>query len=340
MIDWLTVRVLGAGSQVRAGVVMWIDPDGAVEWAAPRRQAVEGSWSQRVMLRHHSFDGSLEISGNPAKWLQGHNVFGTNDLPALAAEFVLSVCTAAGIVLDGQQRRAVCEGIMPLTRVDLTESWCLGAERRAIAAVQAISEMGHLKHRGRGSLTHEGTCYFGRNSRRVSAKLYAKGLELKKHPLPKAVEFERVAEFAAGLLRVEWTLRRMWLKDHPEGLDLVTNWSHTDPRALHRTLTEGLHISEAAMTEPKALEGLPPRLQAIYLAWLEGHDVRAFIPRRSFYRYRAELLPFGVDLAVKRPREDSNVIPLRVVLNAQPVDVPEWAIGTPLYWQPAARRAA
>lgn len=337
MIDWLTVRILGAGPQVRAGVIMSVDPDGLVEWAAPRRQPVEGSWSQKVHIRHHTVDGSLEISGNPAKWLQGHNVFGTNDLPGLAAEFVLSVCRKAGIELDEHQVRSAREGVLPLTRVDVTESWQMDTEPRAIAAVQAIGEMGHLKHRGRGSLTHEGTCYFGKHSRRISAKLYAKGLELKRHPLPAGDQFDRVLEHARGLLRIEWTLRALWLKSHPLRLDLVANWRHTDAAVLHRTLTDGLNISEAAMTEPKALESLPPRLQATYLAWLDGHDVRAmFKSKETFYRYRRALLPYGVDLAVKRPGRDSNVIPLRIVLTGRPVDVPDWAKGTPLYFEPAA----
>jgi II/X family phage/plasmid replication protein len=62
-------------------------------------------------------------------------------------------------------------------------------------------------------------------------------------------------------------------------------------------------------------------------------------PSTTFYRHRAELLPHGIDIATLVPREGvSNVVPLHRVLEAVPVSVPDWAIGTPLYFEP--RRVA
>jgi II/X family phage/plasmid replication protein len=102
-----------------------------------------------------------------------------------------------------------------------------------------------------------------------------------------------------------------------------------------------LEISEAAMLKPDQLEGLRPRLALAYQSWQSGHDLRALLPRKTFYRYRRELMEFGVDIAVKRPGSpESNVIPLRVVLHAYPSGVPEWAKGTPLYFDPSERKAA
>ena len=64
------------------------------------------------------------------------------------------------------------------------------------------------------------------------------------------------------------------------------------------------------------------------------------LPRRTFYRHRTALLAHGIDIGVKQERvPESNVVPLRAVLHAFPVGVPDWAIGTPLYFEPRSKVA-
>lgn len=95
------------------------------------------------------------------------------------------------------------------------------------------------------------------------------------------------------------------------------------------------------MKEPAELDAIPARLRSVYQLWADGHDLRELFPRRTFYRHRKALLASGVDIAVKQPRETSNVVPLRVTLVGREVGVPEWARGTPLYFDPReSHRAA
>jgi II/X family phage/plasmid replication protein len=49
------------------------------------------------------------------------------------------------------------------------------------------------------------------------------------------------------------------------------------------------------------------------------------LSRPTFYRYRTQLLKYGVDISTKSPKEKSNVIPLIRVLEAKPVGIPDWA---------------
>ena len=96
------------------------------------------------------------------------------------------------------------------------------------------------------------------------------------------------------------------------------------------------------MLDVTALDGLPPRLLGVYQLWRDGHDLRGIYPRNTFYRYRRELLRSGIDIGVKQERSGSdmsNVIPLRTVLHAYPVGVPQWAVGTPLFFEPRAKFA-
>lgn len=337
MIDWLTLRVW-MGLNIDAGRVMSVDADGVIEWQCPKRLQLAGSHEATVSLRNFAPDGSVEISGNPAKWFQGHNLFGSDDLAALAPQFVRSLCERIGYRMSLEESRCLDDGIVKLTRIDTTQAYDFGTRPRALAAVRAMSELSHFKHRGRGSLLAEGTVMWRKGSRRMSGKAYAKGLELVKHPIPSTLQdADRLTELAQGHVRFEFTLRAMWLKR--EGLDLLHNWGRVGatPEGIHARLMADLDFSEAAVIDSETLAGLSPRLQLAYDAWAAGKDLRAMLPARTFYRYRRQLLPHGVDLALIRPRKpESNVVPLRVVLTGTPAQVPGWAKGTPLYFEPRA----
>jgi II/X family phage/plasmid replication protein len=75
-----------------------------------------------------------------------------------------------------------------------------------------------------------------------------------------------------------------------------------------------------------------------YNAWLDGHDVKSRLPKNTFYRYRKQLQEFGIDIAVKqgnRIEPAANIVEFRKILRPQPCEqIPSWAIGTPLYFEP------
>ena len=69
--------------------------------------------------------------------------------------------------------------------------------------------------------------------------------------------------------------------------------------------------------------------------WKDGVDLRAMYPKASFYRYRAEFLKKGIDIAIRQPSKPENVIPLIRVLRPEAISqIPDWAIGTSLYFEP------
>jgi II/X family phage/plasmid replication protein len=163
--------------------------------------------------------------------------------------------------------------------------------------------------------------------------MYAKAQELKAHPLPRRLSGTDALEaYAAGLVRQEVTIRSLELKER--NLDLLANWTNlgVSPRDLFLELMGKLEISEATMSELPEQTSLPLKLRAVHSMWVAGHDLRELYPRRTFYRYRKQLLAHGFDIAVKRPaRKAGNVIPLRVTLVGKEVGVPEWARDTPFF---------
>lgn len=337
MIDWLTLRA-AIDVPINAGHVCSFTADGEIEWHTPKRLQLEGSHSATITVRRFPYDNSLEISGNPAKFLQGHNLFGTDDLPGLSRAFVLAVVARLGHRLSPAELQSINAGQVTLTRIDCTQSWDFDSLPRALNVIRSLASQGYFAYRGRGSMTREGTVYWNQRSRRLAGKAYAKGHELQAHKLPlDLAERDRLTDFAQGLVRFEFTLRSMYLKR--KGLHLLQNWGNVGatPESTHAELMSDLSVT-ASEIPGDDLEQLPNRLRAVYQLWKEGKDVRRFYSRATFYRHRKALLAHGIDLAAIQPSKAdpaSNVIPMRVTLVGRPVSVPSWAIGTPLYFDPS-----
>jgi II/X family phage/plasmid replication protein len=280
------------------------------------------------------------VSGNPAKWFQGHNIFGSDDVRGLAVEMLHRICASVGVTPSPDDLAVWDCGAFRLSRADVTQSFILASLEQVMNALRSLDASANLRHRGRGVFNGE-WLLFGKGSRRWSLTLYAKGLELKRNGLPSSLVESSLMAYAQRLLRVE--VRLLSLQLVAEHLEYAAYWGDNTASELHSRLLAGLQIAEASMLDPATLEGLPPRLLGVYQLWRDGHDLRGMYPRRTFYRYRLELLTHGVDIAVKQERaapDLSNVIPLRTVLHAYPATVPEWATGTHLYFEPRVKVAA
>lgn len=343
MIDWLSMIVPCTHAEpISGGHVLSIKPGGEVDWQCVKRTTVEGSFSTGLQVRtanHTQHPCShLEISGNPVKFFQGHNLWGTDDLVALSvatAEAVASLLGLTPSALDVEQWHA---GAIQLTRVDVTQSFHLESKAQVLAWLRAAEQTAHLSHRGRGQLVKGSTLYFGKSSRRWSLKLYSKGQEIKAkgHGQDAILSLPAAVAWADKTLRAELTLRSMELKR--QSLNYAANWVDDVPSAVTATLLRdrfgGMTMTTTAHLSADVLESLRPALRMAYQSWEAGSDLRAILPKPTFYKYRSELLPHGVDIATLVPREVSNVVPLFKALEAVPVDVPDWAEGTPLYFEP------
>jgi II/X family phage/plasmid replication protein len=188
------------------------------------------------------------------------------------------------------------------------------------------------------------TLYMGHGSRRRTVKIYCKGDEIEAHKLSQdfdADNYKALVKYADNILRCEVTYRGLELKrlDMEHG----TAW---DAKAVADMYWKGLACMELPenLTLPdETVAGLPGRLQGVYLMWASGKDIRQTFPKRTFYRYRSELLKATegkVDISIQqRKAETNNVVPLWRYLYAEPAGVPDWAIGTSLYWEPPVRQA-
>lgn len=345
MIDWLTMLVPFRHAQpLNAGHVVSIQPTGEVEWQTSKRMHVEGSHETRLSIRTatHTADPCthLEIKGNPVKFFQGHNLWGTDDVPSLAVATCHAVAELLSLPVDPQDAAAWQAGDIRLTCVDATESFHLNSRAEVLAFLRSAEQTAHLSHRGRGQLVKGSTLYFGKNSRRTSLKLYAKGpeIERKGHRQEIILALPAARAWADRTLRCELRIHSMELRRL--GLDHVRNWFAADglpsevTAKLLRDVFGGMTMTTTAHLSADVMDSLRPALRVAVQAWEAGSDLRSMLSRPTFYRYRKELLPHGIDIATRMPREVSNVVPLYRVLEAKPAPIPDWAVGTPLYFEP------
>jgi hypothetical protein len=313
-VDWVS-GVLTPGPLWPVGVRMYdtgrvlvLGPGGELSFEKAGAVAVEGSHDNR--LRVASPDGAtLWLSGNPAKFFQGHNLFGSVDHAGLFLAGGIAVRQKLGL-FPGP---ATAEGFERprWTRLDLTRSYRFPDDAMARAWLRDGASSARTRHGG--AVVREGTVYWGKGSERWGMKAYLKSDELsargKGHALserlPEPVRRE-LRDWAAGVVRFELQLRSKELQklglERAATLDAEALWSQYWARVQWNRnvdVVEGLDMVDDV--------ALPVYLEGYLARWLRGVDLREELSRPTFYRVRSALLrAAGVDIASAPPHRENG----------------------------------
>lgn len=327
MIDWITAEVR-CNNSLKTGCLAKINPAGEVDWVSQSWLPVVGSYESNIMIKPLS-DSVIMISGNPAKFLQGHNLFGTNDLVYLfnkAFAVIHELLADDGLTPTTSQLNDIENGKYHLTRVDINETWHLKDGNEVKAWIRAAGEKMNMPYRGKGVFSGD-TLYWGKGSKYWFMKCYHKGDEIlrKKSNFPDDLKTVEMLDYADKSLRLELVLCSKFLRS-----TLLCNaylWEKETARMLLLEYIKKFEMSDNFMISDDVLASLPNKLKTYYLLWLHGEDVRKHVSKPTFYRIRKQLKAYGIDIALLRDkeREVNNVIPLVKYLEAEPVGVPSWA---------------
>jgi II/X family phage/plasmid replication protein len=349
MVDWITAETPDpVGIPVNDGQLMRVSRTGQIEWTTPARLDVEGSWSSNMTFRgagaEYSDDvhparrelglgvvkqSGLVVSGNPAKFLNGHNLFGSADVTDLLAKTIAKAKNA--IWPDLFENPELNVSGAELSRLDLTGSFLLDHEADALPCLRAMEESVWCPYRGRGMLDGS-TLYYGRVKKGGRAKdwglkLYWKGREVTAHPIPRpAYEVPGLLDELNRTIRVELTLRRAELKRL--GLQKVGDWTPAKVREIWEAYVAKLDLQKVVVnfdTVDLGNLGLKPRHVHALAAWRAGNDLRVGTSKCTFYRLRRELLKeTGFDIALPFTSK-SNVVPFRRLVGLSTAPRPSWA---------------
>jgi len=328
MIDWVTAK-LPCDNSLRGGCVAKLDADGNVEWLTESFMSVEGSHESSISIKSLT-PQTITVSGNPAKWLQGHNLFGTNDLVTLMAKFFSSLyetMAEEGLNPTIEQCEAINGGRYTVSRVDVNETWHLKNQGDVKAWIRAAGEKTIMPYRGRGIFSGD-TLYWGKGSKLWFLKCYSKGDEInsKKSNYPQELRTPEMLAYADKALRLEVQLCSKFLRD--SHLNQPCNWLPDTARMLLLSSVRNLDMSNNFKLSDDVVSSLPRKLRTYYKLWLYGEDLRQDMTKPTFYRIRKQLKAYDIDISLIRDveRGADNVIPLIRVLEAEPVGIPDWAI--------------
>lgn len=349
MIDWLTYGLPCSHSEpISDGSILSVTPSGDIEWESGKRLSVRGSHEINIHVKtdRNSYDPNtglftqLHVDGNPVKWIQGHNIFGTDDVTGLALETGYRLYNLLGITPTSQDLKRLLSFDFPIHRVDINYSFSLGTQVKVLSLLKSLEGQAHMRHRGKGMFTGK-TLYFGKKSRRWSLKMYSKGEEItskkKGHQLHRDLTMiDSLYSWADQMLRIELTLRSLQLKD--TWLATASYWEENTPIEQFKLYVESLEMSSQLDLKTDALSSLPSHLKPVYALWKSGEDLRAFYAKNTFYRHRRALLKLSIDISIIQPSKQdtsNNVIPFAQALdNIQFESIPDWARGTDLYFEP------
>ena len=306
-VDWVSGVIQPSapvGRLWNTGFLERIDPDGVVASSRAAFLPVEGSHGTSISLL--SADGrSLSMSGNPCKFLQGHNLFGSAD--------ALGLFFAAGQAVRevGGQFPGVAtwtangfEGPR-YTRLDLTRSYRFDSNEIARTWLREVGQ--YATARSGKSQAKGNTMYIGGESRYWTFKFYLKADEIrakgKGHGLSRmfqSAEKSELEDWAQGVVRFELTLRGKELARIPEMIspeNVGEIWTR-----YYDVITFNRNIE--AMEQDMADKALPAFLAGVLARWRQGDDLRNAVPTNTFYRWRRQALNLaGVDISVPPPKK-------------------------------------
>lgn len=347
MIDWVTARLpLSWVDPVNDGYVVRFKADGSQEWCTDARLMVEGSFSAKISVRTVE-RGFIEFSGNPAKFLQGHNIFGCNDLCLLVSKTMKIICKKLSIIPTWRDVDCWARGFFDISRIDINEMFELESRSQVRDVLRILNNHANIKYKK--GVMREGTLYFGlaEKGKRASdwqMKMYCKADELHIADVPqnaddweafKSVgwggtlpEFfpyrDKLCAWVDNKLRVEMTFRTRELRKH----DAVSAsmWSEKLCMSLFVEYFSKLNVGEVEMARPGDVECLPRAIRRTFNQWMAGQDVRADMSRSSFYEHRAAILEaLGKDIALAPQTGPKTVVLREVICLDRIAGVPSWA---------------
>lgn len=328
--DWVSGFINLDMPQFHNGWFCEVTPSKIIAYKTTKPMAVEGSFSDKVLVKsvpNPIKDGGMSekdyseyvgkqvlthrvyISGNPTKFLQGHNVYGHRDMLFVIRDFFREVLYTLGVDPFTTERVLLKEPIF-ITRIDVTSSYVMDSSKDVIAWLRAASQYMTGKNQ---KVDNESTLYLGKHSRRVSIKVYEKASEMIAHRKTfnlSDATFDKLYGVACTLLRFEVTLRGMKLKDL--NLELFSMMSNEKLEREFQTVIAKMNLPENIELVENSVHELPLRYSGVYLRWQDGINLKEEMSLASYKRYRKFFLDrFNLDLSMP-PRDIShtNVVPL------------------------------
>lgn len=294
------------------------------EFTTHKRIEHEGSYETSIQIRCDGF--RLELSGNVSRFGRPDNLYGLSVLECVekASDIAEALTGHRFTDMDRQTPYAHGGGHMKtnavITRVDLTANFATGGRNEAFLILDSYLGQG-TKRGGCPPKYYKNGISWNEGSKRHYEKLYYKAAEL---GLFVSDEVRNYCE-ENGILRFEVSLKSRELADR--NLNRVVCWSKVEAgermeNVIFGKFAEVLHRQQAC--ESLELSDIPGKFRMVAQAYLDGRDPYSTMvfAERTKRRWRAALLPYGLDIAIPL-----NVVKVQTrirTLDLVPLSRPDW----------------
>lgn len=287
---------------------------------------VRGKHNSKIRIRTlgDKANNRIEIEGNLAKFLQGHNLFGINDpvrLISLTVEQL--IISNLGLKPTKTQLEDINNGFVKMTRIDINRNFHLPSKTEAdkwIIEAKYGMTMSYYRHVEQ----YNSTLYFGKGEKTKELKFYAKGSEIVDNKsLPESIQTPQLLEYANKMLRFEVRLNSKWLRE--KELSYARNWNEKLVESLLDESLSRIILTGNMQLSDKKLLDLKSTLVGTYYKWVEGYCLKDCLKPSTFYKHKRELLKHGIDISIVLPEFKKPTLDLAKVLTDNVIGIPEWA---------------
>lgn len=306
-------------------------------------------YEEKVYGRHHDLmhavsisKDELRISGSPLMFLQGQNVFGTDDINALVHQVAMHIAHQLIITPAKKNIQSWKKGLFKVIRLDITYNFLMPSRDSVIdwlaeAGLSIGSGKQYVDAIRSSSLQGFETVMIGKSSRLISVKFYDKHKQLQSNESMKDMAMtypaiKKLLTHSQRLLRCEIRLHHKYLERNnlTQGKDLT-------PAVLRQHFFGKLNsvdLGSSTILSKSVLTSLTKTEYFTYKLWLLGSSVRDLVSDKrisesTLTRLDKKLKPFGVTIRRKLAKQVAGQ-DLSSFLNPSNIaNTPQFLIGTP-----------
>ncbi|OJX33725.1 MAG: hypothetical protein BGO74_08335 [Burkholderiales bacterium 68-12] len=270
-----------------------------------KRILVPGTYHEKSLhALHFPSKDILVLEGSVIGYYQGHNVFGSCDVPGLVLDAHKAMHKSAAFTLSKQDRLRVQDGsIVELKRLDIGVNFALPD---GVSVTRALVELAHeMIDKGMNTATYGygETVYRNQHSQSSALKFYDKAKELTDTKgLPKNLpNREAIMDFAKSVIRCEVVLRHPKLKTaemtKPKDCTFALLKSELENAIGRMNLKRSVRVGLTALD----LRDVKPMYHTTYRCWEHGDDLETLLEAKAYKRQVAYFASIGFDITTAPP---------------------------------------
>jgi len=286
---------------------------------------VKNKYHNSLIVKSNDNGQRIKIKGNFVKYLQGHNIFGSNDLVGISYDVVKVILEQLDIPITDSELTNIKNGYFSVHMVDI--AWNYRQDAELIPNI--IDEVGTLwRVRGKDVSNYSNkTVYLNQHSNQFAFKLYNKKLELAYRSLPiNLPERERLLKYTVGLLRAELRLHSKALRELR--LNVGQDWSVDKVKEMIELALKQAEFSGSIYRRliPDNVMQLKLKLRQAYMLWEDGHDLAKLYDSQVLRRLRNSFAEIGVDISNPPPASEHQEVNIASCFSDEnKLNFPKWA---------------